>query len=144
MLASKGYFKMDDGTKSTDPSNAHLIKVEKTKSVADEEEPESLQPKRAITSYMHFSMEFNAEIRATNPDVVMPFGEVSKLVSERWNTMTEDQKKPFEDKFAVDKLRQEKQVEELNKMGYFLMVNGSKSTDVENVPKKRKSLKPTT
>ncbi len=26
-LETKGYFKMDDGTKSTDPANAHLVKV---------------------------------------------------------------------------------------------------------------------
>ena len=48
--------------------------------------------------------------------------------------MTEDQKKLYDKKNAVDKLRLEKQVEELNKTGYFTIVNGSKSTDMENVP----------
>ena len=31
-LETKGFFKMEDGTKSTDPANSHLAKKEKTKS----------------------------------------------------------------------------------------------------------------
>ena len=70
--------------------------------------------------------------------------EVSKLVSEKWGALTDAQKQPFEDKNALDKKRLEKQNGELNKKGYFMMEDGSKSTDEQNVPKKRKSMKPAT
>lgn len=90
-LETKGFFKMDDGTKSTDPANAHLAKKDKTKS-KDDDEPEALQPKRPMSAYMYFNVEFSSEIRAKNPGVVMAMGEVSKLVSERWNAMSDVQK----------------------------------------------------
>ena len=140
-LETKGWFKMEDGTKSTDPANAHLAKKEKTKSMKDDE-PEPLQPKRAMSAYMYFNVECSSEIRAKNPGVVMPMGEVSKAVSDKWGSMTDAQKQPYEDRSAADKKRQEKQLEELNKKGYFTLDDGSKSTDEQNVPKKRKSLKP--
>ena len=140
-LATKGYFMMEDGTKSTDPANAHLAK--KPKSATDDDEPEPLQPKRAMSGFIYFSMEFGAETRAKNPtNVVMSIGEISKLTSEKWGAMTEAQKQPYESKNAADKKRHEKQQQELNKMGYFMLEDGSKSTDVQNVPKKRKSMKP--
>ena len=143
-LETKGFFKMGDGSKSTDPANAHLAKVKKSKSAKDDQEPEPLQPKRAISSYMYFNSELSAVIRAKNPGVNMPIAEVSKLVSEKWGAMTDGQKQPFEDKNALDKKRLEKQNGELNKKGYFMMEDGSKSTDEQNVPKKRKSMKPAT
>jgi len=87
-LETKGWFKMEDGTKSTDPANAHLAKKEKTKSMKDDE-PEPLQPKRAMSAYMYFNVECSSEIRAKNPGVVMPMGEVSKAVSDKWGSMTD-------------------------------------------------------
>jgi hypothetical protein len=61
-----------------------------------------------MSAYMYFNMEYSSAIRSKSPGVLMPMGEVSKLVSEKWNSMTTDQKKPYEDKSAADKLRQEK------------------------------------
>ena len=90
-LETKGFFKMEDGTKSTDPANSHLAKKEKTKS-KDDDEPEALQPKRPMSAYMYFNLEYSSEIRAKNPNLTMPMGEVSKLVSERWNAMSDAQK----------------------------------------------------
>ena len=90
-LETKGFFKMGDGSKSTDPANAHLAK--KPKSATDDDEPEPLQPKRAMSGFIYFSMEFGAETRAKNPtNVVMSIGEISKLTSEKWGAMTEAQK----------------------------------------------------
>ena len=133
---------MNDGSQSTDPKNKFLAKVQKLKSARDEEEPEPLlQPKKVITAFLFFNLEFSAEIRAKNAGVMMPIGEVSKLVSEKWGAMTEAQKQPFDKKNEADKKRHEQQLEELNKKGYFMLEDGSKSTDVSNVQKKLKSQK---
>jgi hypothetical protein len=95
-----------------------------------------------MSAYMFFNVEYSAVIRAKNPDVTMPMGEVSKLVSEKWAAMSDAEKQPYENKNAADKKRHEKQLELLNKKGYFTLEDGSKSTDAQNVLKKRKSLKP--
>jgi len=95
-----------------------------------------------MSAYMYFNIEYSSVIRAKNPDVVMPMGEVSKLVSEKWTAMSDAEKQPYENKNATDKKRLEKQLDLLNKKGYFTLEDGSKSTDVQNVLKKRKSLKP--
>jgi hypothetical protein len=95
-----------------------------------------------MSAYMFFNVEYSAVIRAKNPDVMMPMGEVSKLVSEKWAAMSVAEKQPYENKNAADKKRHEKQLDLLNTKGYFTLEDGSKSTDAQNVLKKRKSLKP--
>jgi len=95
-----------------------------------------------MSAYMFFNVEYSAVIRAKNPDVMMPMGEVSKLVSEKWAAMSDAEKQPYENKNAADKKRHEKQLDLLNQKGYFTLEDGSKSTDAQNVLKKRKSLKP--
>ena len=132
---------MKNGSNSTDLRDVHLAKVRKLQPAKDDEEPELLQPKKVITAFLYFNAECSAEIRAKNPGVMMPMVEVSKLVSEKWGAMTQAQKKPYEDKNAVDKKRHEQQLEELKKKGYFMLQDGIKSTDVPNVPKKPRSLK---
>ena len=47
--------------------------------------------------------------------------------------MTDDQKKKFYDLNAQDKLRQEKQLADLKTKGFFVLDDGSKSTDEKNV-----------
>ena len=61
-----------------------------------------------MSAYMYLNMEYSSAIRSKSPGVLMPMGEVSKLVSEKWNSMTTEQKKPYEDKSVAYKLRQEK------------------------------------
>jgi hypothetical protein len=60
---------------------------------------------------MYFNMEFFDDILAKNTEVMMPMGEVSKLVGEKWGAMTHAEKQPYEDKNAADKKRHEKQLD---------------------------------
>ena len=55
--------------------------------------------------------------------------------------MTDAQRQPYNGMNAADKTRQQKQEAELEKKGYFLLEDGTKSTDPQNVPKKRKTSK---
>lgn len=66
-------------------------------------------------------------------------GEISKIVGKKWGEMSEKEKMPYDKLNEQDKVRQQKQKDEIAKKGYFMMEDGSKSTDAKNVPKKRKS-----
>jgi hypothetical protein len=130
----KGYFLLADKTKSTDPDNAKLFKKKVKKGSEDEEEQaKELQPKRANSAYIFFSNEHREELLKKNPDY--PQKEIMSAAGKRWGEMDEAEKKKYNDMNAKDKLRQEKQLTDLKSRGYFVLEDGSKSTDEKNVPK---------
>ena len=104
---TNGFFMTVRGLNSNHPRLAYLAKVRKLKPVINDEEPELLQPKKVITAFLYFNAECSAEIRTKNPGVMMPMVEVSKQVRQKWGTMTDAQKRPYEDKNAADKKRHE-------------------------------------
>jgi hypothetical protein len=130
----KGFFLLDDKSKSTDPANAKLFKSKRSASEGKEESKE-LKPKRAISAYIYFATEFGEKTRKSNPE--MKITEVSVLAGKKWAEMSEAQKKPYVEKNLEDKVRQEKQQASLEKRGYFVLDDGSKSTDDKNLPTRR-------
>jgi hypothetical protein len=86
---------------------------------------------------MFFSSEYGKTLREKNAD--QSVGEISKIVGKKWGEMSEKEKMPYDKLNEQDKVRQQKQKDEIAKKGYFMMEDGSKSTDAKNVPKKRKS-----
>ncbi|ODQ63614.1 Non-histone chromosomal protein 6 [Nadsonia fulvescens var. elongata DSM 6958] len=62
-------------------------------------------PKRSLSAYMFFANETRDLIRAQNPGIA--FGQVGKLLGEKWRMMTADEKEPFEEKAKEDKKRYE-------------------------------------
>ena len=74
-----------------------------------------------------------------NPD--MPQKEIMTECGKRWGEMSDGQKKKFTDLNAQDKLRQEKQLADLKAKGFFVLDDGSKSTDEKNVPKPTRKIK---
>lgn len=58
---------------------------------------------------------------------------------ELWAKMTDKEKAPYEKASAEDEKRYQKQLEELNKKGYFMMEDGTKSS--EHKAKKKRSKK---
>ncbi|ODV93063.1 hypothetical protein PACTADRAFT_184821 [Pachysolen tannophilus NRRL Y-2460] len=62
-------------------------------------------PKRSLSAYMFFANETRDIVRAENPGIA--FGQVGKVLGERWKALSDDQKKPFEDKAEADKKRYE-------------------------------------
>lgn len=59
----KGYFTLEDQTKSTDPENAKLFKKRKSAVSDNEEESKELKPKRACSSYIFFATEYVAKLK---------------------------------------------------------------------------------
>jgi hypothetical protein len=58
-----------------------------------------------------------------------------KRAGEKWNLLTDTQKAPYVKMADLDKVRYEKQCAELEKKGYFILDDGTKSTDPANIPK---------
>lgn len=64
-------------------------------------------PKRGLSAYMFFANEQREKVREENPGI--KFGEVGKLLGERWKALSEKQRGPYEAKAAADKKRYEDQ-----------------------------------
>jgi len=73
----KGYFMLDDGSKSTDEKNAKLFKQSKAdkstktagkKSDDDSDEEEKCLPKRPTSAYLFFNGEYSKQAREKYPE----------------------------------------------------------------------------
>ncbi|KAF2727972.1 Non-histone chromosomal protein 6 [Polyplosphaeria fusca] len=62
-------------------------------------------PKRGLSAYMFFANEQREKVREDNPGI--KFGEVGKLLGEKWKGLTDKQRTPYEAKAAADKKRYE-------------------------------------
>jgi hypothetical protein len=62
-------------------------------------------PKRGLSAYMFFANEQRENVREENPGI--SFGQVGKLLGERWKALDDKQRTPYEAKAAADKKRYE-------------------------------------
>ncbi|KAL6939669.1 Non-histone chromosomal protein 6 [Hanseniaspora osmophila] len=62
-------------------------------------------PKRALSAYMFFANENRDIVRAENPGI--SFGQVGKMLGEKWKQLSEDEKAPYDAKAGADKKRYE-------------------------------------
>ncbi|ODQ81715.1 hypothetical protein BABINDRAFT_6375 [Babjeviella inositovora NRRL Y-12698] len=64
-------------------------------------------PKRSLSAYMFFANENRDIVRAENPGVT--FGQLGKLLGEKWKSLTPEDKTPYDQKAEKDKKRYEVQ-----------------------------------
>ncbi|KAL6706586.1 Non-histone chromosomal protein 6 [Coniothyrium glycines] len=64
-------------------------------------------PKRGLSAYMFFANEQREKVREDNPGI--KFGEVGKVLGEKWKGLSEKQRQPYEAKAATDKKRYEEE-----------------------------------
>ncbi|KAL9096744.1 MAG: hypothetical protein Q9165_001232 [Trypethelium subeluteriae] len=64
-------------------------------------------PKRGLSAYMFFANENREKVRDENPGI--KFGEVGKILGEKWKGLSEKQRAPYEAKAAADKKRYEEE-----------------------------------
>ncbi|KAI9492702.1 HMG box protein [Zychaea mexicana] len=69
-------------------------------------------PKRGLSAYMFFSQENRTQIQQENPDAA--FGQIGKLLGEKWKSMDDDQKQPYKDKAEADRKRYEAEKRQMN------------------------------
>lgn len=62
-------------------------------------------PKRALSAYMFFASENREVVRTENPGIA--FGQIGRLLGERWRGLSAEEKEPYEKKAANDKKRYE-------------------------------------
>lgn len=89
----KGYFVLDDKSKSTDPKNATLFKVKKSKDDSDDEESKVNKPKRPNGAYNFFNSEFVMSARKSNPELKTT--EAFKQAGQKWASMSEKEKEKY-------------------------------------------------
>lgn len=85
---------------SDDESNGSSDEKPKRR-VKKEKDPNA--PKRALNGYMYYSKERRATLKAERPDLKTK--ELSVVMGQEWNAMSEDQKRPYSVKGAADKER---------------------------------------
>lgn len=69
-------------------------------------------PKRPITAYMFYAQHERKNVNKDKPDA--KFGEVGKIIGERWRQLDAEGKKTYEDMAIEDKKRYDKQKAEYN------------------------------
>ena len=119
---------MADGQQSNEvvPSNAKFL-------------DHVVVPTKCKSNYMFFMMSAQKDIRQQNPDLKLV--EISKLIGEQWHNLSDDEKEKFSQIVLKDKLRYEEQVQDLLTKGYFIMQDGSKSSEHQKKIKKKREEK---
>ncbi|KAK7208222.1 nucleosome binding protein [Myxozyma melibiosi] len=102
---------------------AKETKTRKTK-VGGRRKKDPNAPKRSLSAYMFFANEQRETVRSENPGIA--FGQVGKLLGERWKALTAKDKVPYEARAAQDKKRYEEE-----KAAYLASSTGDFEEDEE-------------
>ncbi|KAJ4350739.1 Non-histone chromosomal protein 6 [Ascochyta clinopodiicola] len=78
-----------------------------TKADSGKKKKDPNAPKRGLSAYMFFANEQRDKVREDNPGI--KFGEVGKMLGEKWKALSEKQRTPYEAKAAADKKRYEEE-----------------------------------
>ena len=70
---------------------------------------------------MFFANDQRDNVREENPGI--SFGQVGKVLGDRWKALNEKQRKPYEDKAAADKERYEKEKAKYNVCEHTFVLN---------------------
>lgn len=86
-------------------SDKSVKKPRAAKGSKKEKDPNA--PKKNQSGYMIFCSENRAVVKEENPDAT--FGELGKLLGQKWKELDEAAKKPYADKAETDKKRYERE-----------------------------------
>ncbi|KAJ9667999.1 Non-histone chromosomal protein 6 [Coniosporium apollinis] len=65
------------------------------------------RPPRGLSAYMFFANEQREKVREDNPGI--KFGDVGKMLGEKWKALNDKQRAPYEAKAVADKKRYEEE-----------------------------------
>lgn len=100
----------------------------------DSDEEESIvKPPRVKSSLSYFMSSQMKKFKEENPDV--KHTAIMGLVQEKWKTLDEEAKAPYEKLAAADVLRKARQEEDFKKNKVFTMEDGTLSNTAENIKK---------
>ncbi|KAL9002803.1 MAG: hypothetical protein Q9188_004288 [Gyalolechia gomerana] len=72
-------------------------------------------PKRGLSAYMFFANDNRDTVREENPGI--SFGQVGKVLGEKWKALNSKQREPYETKAKADKERYETEKASYNNAG---------------------------
>lgn len=62
-------------------------------------------PKRPLTAYMYYATDMREQVKQENPNAT--FGDVGKIIGDKWRQLGAEEKKVYEEKAVADKKRYE-------------------------------------
>ncbi|KAJ4335789.1 Non-histone chromosomal protein 6 [Didymella glomerata] len=89
------------------PKTEKVTRGKGKKADAGKKKKDPNAPKRGLSAYMFFANEQRDKVREENPGI--KFGEVGKMLGEKWKALSEKQRTPYEAKAAADKKRYEEE-----------------------------------
>jgi hypothetical protein len=95
-----------------------------------------VQPKKALSGFMFFTIENGKKLRELDPTISIT--DQAKQNGQVWQSLSDQQKKKYQDMAEGDKLRYKGQMDQLMTNGFFLNSEGVKSTDIA-IKKRRAS-----
>lgn len=114
----------EDGQKSTD------LYVDPKKKYGED----CLLPRKPLSAYLFYTTEnvnkLKEQEKCTHPEAMKKCGAL-------WNALTGEEKKKYDEMHGNDDIRYRKQMDDLDKQGYFVTDDGSKSSDHKAKLKKR-------
>jgi hypothetical protein len=123
MIEDKGYFLLKDGTRSCDASKGKF--------------DDRMKPPHPISGYFHYSLAIVPKIKAEKNCTHL---EATSLAGASWKDLSEKEKAPFLKKGMEDKARYDEQMQMFKAKGYFMLADGTKSSDYDpQLTKKKKS-----
>jgi len=108
----------------------------KGKKEEKEESKDQVKPTKALNAFFFYVQE---AVPGIKKDEGLKHTDATRRAGELWAQMSDKEKDPYVKLHDKDVKRYEKQLEELKDKGYFIMADGTKSSEVE--VKKRKSRK---
>ncbi|KAJ5239515.1 Non-histone chromosomal protein 6 [Penicillium chermesinum] len=81
--------------------------VRKTKERATRRKKDPNAPKRGLSAYMFFANDNRDKVREENPGI--SFGQVGKMLGDKWKALSDSERKPYDEKAAADKKRYEEE-----------------------------------
>ncbi|KAI9206421.1 Non-histone chromosomal protein 6 [Polychytrium aggregatum] len=97
------------------PKDKTLQSTKRTQKAGKRAKKDPNAPKRPLSGYMFFGTATRPQIKAENPTAT--FGQLGKILGERWKNMSDAEKQPWNDKAIKDRLRWEKEVKEYKARG---------------------------
>jgi len=90
-------------------------KTRKAKKTEGKRKKDPNAPKRGLSAYMFFANDNRDKVREDNPGI--KFGEVGKMLGEKWKELTDKDKEPYDAKAKTDKERYEREKAEYAAQG---------------------------
>ncbi|KAL3624158.1 FACT complex subunit ssrp1 [Castilleja foliolosa] len=84
-------------------------------------------PKKAMSAFMFFSQSQREDVKKTTPGI--SFTDMGKVLGERWNKLTPEEKAPYDAKARVDKKRYTEEMSGFNKNPQPVLVDSADESD---------------